>query len=96
MRKNKCKFCGVEAGNHVASYPCGSWHTSDDAVIHRSTRCERDELRQRIDAAVSRAERAIQVGLSLGNGVACVFARDLDDVVEILRGNAPTNLESSE
>jgi hypothetical protein len=51
---------------------------------------------RRIDEAISRAELAIQFGLTLGNGVACVFARDLDDVIEILRGNSPTISESSE
>jgi hypothetical protein len=51
------------------------------------------EVYRRIEAAISRAEQAIVFGLTLGNGVACVFARDIDDVVEILRGNSPTNLE---
>jgi hypothetical protein len=95
MSKNKCKFCGVEAGKYAASYPCGSWHTSDDAVIHRSTRCERDELRQRFDAAIIRAERAIRFGLTREGDILCVFARDLDEVVEILRGNSPTISEGS-
>ena len=54
------------------------------------------EVYRRIDEAVSKAERAIQFGLTPGDDVLCVFARDLDEVVEILRGNSPANLESSE
>jgi len=51
------------------------------------------EVYRRIDEAISRAERAIQFGLTREGDILCVFARDLDDVVEILRGNAPTDLE---
>ena len=51
---------------------------------------------RRIDAAVSRAERAIQFGLTRESDILCVFARDLDEVVEILRGNAPAISEGSE
>jgi len=54
------------------------------------------EVYRRIDAAISRAERAIQFGLTRESDILCVFARDLDEVVEILRGNSPTNLEGSE
>ena len=51
------------------------------------------EVYRRIDAAISRAERAIQFGLTRESDILCVFARDLDEVVEILRGNSPTDLE---
>jgi len=51
---------------------------------------------RRIDAAIIRAERAIVFGLTLEGDILCVFARDLDEVVEILRGNAPTISEGSE
>ena len=51
---------------------------------------------RRIDEAVSRAERAVQFGLTREGDILCVFARDLDEVVEILRGNSPTNSEGLE
>ena len=51
---------------------------------------------RRTDAAISRAERATVFGLTREGDILCVFARDLDDVVKILRGNSPTNLEGSE
>jgi hypothetical protein len=54
------------------------------------------EVYRRIDAAISRAERAIQFGLTRESDILCVFARDLDDVVKILRGNAPAISEGSE
>jgi hypothetical protein len=52
-------------------------------------------LRKRIDAAIIRAERATVFGLTIEGDILCVFARDLDDVVKILRGNSPTIPESS-
>ena len=107
-KQNKCRFCGVEAGKYSVSYPCGSWHASNglwsQGIACRDL-CEQlrlqheqtiEILRQRIDEAVSRAELAIQFGLTLGNGVACVFASDLDEVVKILTGNSPTISEGSE
>ena len=54
------------------------------------------EVYRRINAAISRAGQAIRFGLTPCDGVACVFARDLDDAVVILTGNSPANLESSE
>jgi hypothetical protein len=51
---------------------------------------------RRIDAAISRAERAMRFGLTPYSSIACVFATDLDDVVKILRGNSLTNLEGLE
>jgi len=54
------------------------------------------EVYRRIDEAISRAERAIVFGLTLEGDILCVFARDLDEVVEILRGNSPTISEGSE
>jgi hypothetical protein len=54
------------------------------------------EVYRRIDAAVSRAELAIRFSFTREGDILCVFARDLDDVVKILRGNAPTISEGSE
>lgn len=53
------------------------------------------EVYRRIDAAIIRAEQAIQFGLTPYHGVVCVFATNVADVVEILRGNSPTIPESS-
>jgi hypothetical protein len=54
------------------------------------------EVYRRIDAAVSRAERAVQFGLTREGDILCVFARDLNDVVKILTGSSPTISEGSE
>ena len=51
------------------------------------------EVYRRIDEAVSRAERATVFGVTREGDILCVFARDLDEVVEILKGNSPTDLE---
>ena len=69
---------------------------SDTGILARAMIEDLVEVYQRIDAAISRAERAIQFGLTPYHGVVCVFASDLDDVVKILRANSPANLESSE
>jgi len=53
------------------------------------------EVYRRIDAAISRTERVIRFGFTREGDILCVFARDLDDVVEILRGNSPRNSEGS-
>jgi hypothetical protein len=84
----KCKYCGDDAIAHndvFANWRC-AW---------RWRGLELDKLRQRIDAAISRAGQAVQFGLTREGDTLCVFARDLDDVVEILRGNSPTISESS-
>ena len=46
---------------------------------------------RRIDEAVSRSQQAIRFGLTREGDIFCGFARDIVDVVEILRGNAPTD-----
>ena len=48
---------------------------------------------RRIDAAISRAEQAVRFGLTREGDIFCGFAGDLAEVVEILRGNSPTDLE---
>jgi len=86
----KCKYCGAAAGikDGMIFGQCGTWaHTYSD-TISRSTRCERDALLKRIDAAIYRAELAIQFGPTIDNALACVFACDVADVVKILRGNS--------
>jgi hypothetical protein len=50
---------------------------------------------RRIDAAIIRAERATVFGVTREGDILCVFARDLVDVVEILRGNSPAISEGS-
>jgi hypothetical protein len=108
----KCKYCGTDAIAHDDVFAsgwravCGSWDFGH-GLWGRGEACywrcawrlrglELDELRQRIDAAISRAGRAVQFGLTPCDGVVCVFASDLDDVVKILAGNSPINSESSE
>jgi hypothetical protein len=99
----KCKYCGAAATVEGKGWraDCGSWqfgrewHRGEGCYL-RSKVAECDELRQRIDAAIIRAERAIVFGLTLEGDILCVFARDLDEVVEILRGNSPTISEGSE
>ena len=103
----ECKYCGAAAEAEGKGWlaECGSWefgrdwNRSDGCYLRcawRSQGLELDKLRQRIDAAVSRAEQAIQFGLTREGDILCVFARDLDEVVEILRGNAPAISEGSE
>jgi len=46
---------------------------------------------RRIEEAISRAQQAIRFGLTREGDIFCGFARDIVDVVEILRGNAPTD-----
>lgn len=66
--KNKCRFCGVEAGKYSVSYPCGSWHTSNglwSQGVACQDLCEQlrlqheqtiDILRQQIDTAMKALE----------------------------------------
>jgi hypothetical protein len=68
----------------------------DTGILAQAMVEDLTEVYRRIDAAVSRAERAIQFGLTRESDILCVFARDLEDVVEILRGNAPAISEGSE
>jgi len=68
---------------------------SDTGILARAMIEDLVEVYQRIDAAISRAEQAVQFGLTPGDDVVCVFARDLDEVVEILRSNSLTILEGS-
>ena len=62
-----------------------------------------DRLERRIADAIDKAQRAIRFGEDL-IGIECVFARDMDRVIEMLVGNSPeipdgsgspANLESS-
>ncbi len=52
------------------------------------------DLQRRIADAIDKAQRAIRFGEDL-IGIECVFARDMDRVIEILQGTSPANLESS-
>jgi len=88
--QSTCKLCGAKATilhRNVFSH-CGTWISTSNHAVSRSARCERDELRKRIDAAIYRAELAIQFGPTIDNALACVFACDVADVVKILRGNS--------
>jgi hypothetical protein len=92
----KCKWCGAKATvlhRNIYSH-CGTWISTSNHAVSRSARCERDELRRRVNAAVNVLERAIQLCFTLGTD--CLQESDLDGVIEILRGNTPTNLEGSE
>jgi hypothetical protein len=104
--RNKCKWCGVEGSKHAVSYRCGSWHDNDrkwsQGIACRDL-CEQlrqqheqtiNILRKRINAAINRADGAKIFAMPYSN-IICVRASDLDDVVEILRGNSPINLEGS-
>jgi hypothetical protein len=99
--KNKCKWCGAEGSKHAVSYSCGSWHTSNglwsQGIACRDL-CEQlrlqheqtiEILRKRIDAALKVLNRISEFG-------DWVQWDDVADVVEILTGNSPTNLEGSE
>ena len=68
---------------------------SDTGILARAMVEDLVEVYRRIDDAISRAELAIQFGPTIDNGLACVFACDVADVVKILRANSLTILEGS-
>ena len=100
----KCKHCGADAraDDYGWRAECGSWDfgyglwsRGDGCYLRcawRSQGLELDELRKRIDAAISRAGQATVFGFE-HSSVRCVFASNLVEVVEILRGNGPINSE---
>jgi hypothetical protein len=85
---------------YMSAFHCGSWHGGDgqwsQGVACRD-RCEQvraqheqtiDVLHARIADAIDKAQRAIRFGLEPNSSVVCVFARDMDAVIEILEGKA--------
>jgi len=106
--QSTCKWCGAKVvvlHRNTFSH-CGTWiSTSNHAIIRRSARCERDELRQRIDAAIKALQDISRFKVYAYDEFVINDRRhehgewvqwdDLDDVAKILRGNSPTNQESS-
>jgi len=60
----------------------------DTGIIAQAMVTDLVEVYRRIDAAINRAELAIQFGPTIDNALACVFACDVADVVKILTGNS--------
>ena len=54
-----------------------------------------EDLQRRIADAIDKAQRAIRFGLVANSSVTCVFASDMDLVIEILTGNSPELPDSS-
>jgi hypothetical protein len=69
---------------------CGTWEVPYEGVVYRNSLCERDALRKRIDAAV----KALQDMIVDEQHGKWVQWDELAEVVKILTGNSPTNLES--
>jgi hypothetical protein len=84
---------------------CGTWEVLCDGVVYRNSLCERDALRQRIDAAVKALQGMTRHEIEPDDQFGIVDERnehgewvqwdDVAEVIEILRGNSPANLEGS-
>jgi hypothetical protein len=92
---NPLLWCDLQSDRERLEF-IESGRAVDTGILAQAMVEDLTEVYRRIDAAVSRAERATVFGLTREGDILCVFARDLDEVVKILRGNSPTNLESSE
>ena len=94
--EDSCMWCGAKARQEKDEYgeyviaACGTTHFGTQRTLMRSTRCELRETQNRIDDAIIRAGQATVFGFEPHSSVRCVFASNLVEVVEILRGNAPT------
>lgn len=86
---DKCKWCGLHDISDlewVVYFACGSSCCDASGVWEQSTGCvEILDLRQRIEDAIDAAQKAIRFYHS-NSSIQCVFARDMDRVVEILEG----------
>ena len=110
MDNKSCPFCG--AGGWITKGESRVYDCSTIVEPHRagqSAACvakERDILRQRIDAAIKALEDITRHDVDVDDqfGVLSEYNErghwvewdDLEDVVEILRGNSSKNSESSE
>jgi hypothetical protein len=96
---DKCEWCGLHEISDlegVVYFACGSSWCDISGVWEQSTGCgEILDLRQRIADAVGKAQRAIRFGLAANSSIRCVFAGDMDRVVDILQGNSPEIPDSS-
>ena len=54
-----------------------------------------DRLERRIADAINAAQRSIRFVMEANSSIQCVFACDMDRVVEILTGNSPEIPDSS-
>ena len=55
-----------------------------------------EDLQRRIADAIDKAQRAIRFALEANSSIQCVFARDMDRVIEMLTGNSPEIPDSSD
>ena len=106
--QSTCKWCGAKATvlhRNTFSH-CGTWISTINHAVSRSARCERDELRRRVNAAVKalqgmtrhEVEPDDQFGILSEHNEHGHWVEwdEIEDVVEILKGNSPTISESSE
>ena len=96
----KCRFCGAGANDvdGLIFANCGTWVYTYDNTISRSTRCERDALRKRIDEAVKALQDIPRCEVYADDQFGIVDERnehgewvqwdDVEDVVKILTGNS--------
>jgi len=87
-------WCDLETNRERLEF-IRSGRAVDTGILAQAMVEDLVEVYRRIDAAINIAERAVRFGVTLEIGVVCVFATDVADVVEILRGNSPTNSEGS-
>ena len=105
--KSTCKWCGAKATvlhRNIFS-DCGTWICTSSHAVSRSARCERDELRRRVNAAVKALQGMTRCEIEPDDQFGIVAERnehgewvewdDVEDVIEILRGNSPTNKEKT-
>jgi len=106
--QSTCKYCGAAADikDGIIFGQCGTWQVPSNGLVYRDSICEREELRQRIDEAVKALQGITRCEVYADDQFGIIDERnehgewvqwdDLADVVKILRGNSPINLESSE
>ena len=106
--QSTCKYCGAAADikDGIIFGQCGTWQVPSNGLVYRDSICEREELRQRIDAAVKALQYMTRHEIEPDDQFGIVDERnehgewvkwiDVEDVIEFLTVNAPTNLESSE
>ena len=110
MTGHVCRWCGShEIDDETTTdtvFACGSARRLFSDICFQSAGCEEIlNLRKRIAAAVEAAQQANRFDMSAerdGSMVAQLvsdggyaWASVLDDIVSILQGNSPTNLEGS-
>ena len=107
IEQSRCKWCGAAADikDGMIVGHCVTWEVSCNGAVYRNSLCERDALRQRIDAAIAALQGVTRFKVYAYDEFVIDDRRhehgewvqwdDLDGVVKILRGNSPANLESS-